>query len=101
MSKITFMERIEELKGMRAAILINADADPEIRPAAVDWLSGEIADMERSADRMTRLPKPLRFRSCHNLMELVRLSNSVRAIDMYWRQFVRMADRLNDESSAG
>jgi hypothetical protein len=50
---------------------------------------------------MKQLPYQLRFRTCHNLLLLIRLSNSVRTIDMYWRQFVRMADRVNEESPAG
>lgn len=86
---------------MQTAILINADADPEIRPAALDWLSGEIAELERCAERAAKLPKPMRFRTCHNLMQLIQMTETLRATDMYWRQFVRMADRLNEETRTG
>ena len=47
--------RIAELKDFRARIIADKDiCDPEVLPAAIDWLDSTIAEHQRDLDTLVR-----------------------------------------------
>jgi hypothetical protein len=47
------MKRIADLRAFRWRMM-NGKGDPEVLPAAIDWLDGAIAEHERDMDELLR-----------------------------------------------